>query len=707
MTTTHGAMLGATLWVMLWTAASSRVAAAQRDTTTPPPVQLPTVQVTVTRDSRRSPLDLPYAITVARPDSARPGQRHLGLDETLLLLPGVAIANRTNPTQDPRISIRGFGARSAFGVRGVRVLRDGMPLTLPDGQTPVDYLDLESVGSVEVIRGSASAIYGNAAGGVIDLRSADPPRDPVALSLRGWDGSNDLRRWTAAVGGTTGVLRYQATAVHTTSDGSRAFSRQEITSGFGRVMARTGGTDLSLEALLFSEPVAQNPGALTAAQLARNPRQADPASIQKGARKAVRQGQIGLTAAHALAGGDATLTFYGGWRSLENPLAFAVVDVDRTSYGASARGTVPFTLLGRATLVTLGADVQRQNDGRHEWVNCNNFPAPRTSGAACPTPGAERGVSSKAQDELVTSAGPFVRAEMEVAPRVRVSAGVRADYVRFEVRDHLVTGTNPDDSGERLLHAVSPTVGAVARVGQLTSVYVTLSSSFETPTATELGNKPDGSAGINPTLKPQYATTYETGVKGVLFGRMPYDLAGFRTRTRDELIPYEVVGTAGRRYYRNAGRTERRGIELGMTGQAGPVQLAAAYSYAAYHFTDFVALRVDYRGKRIPGIPIQTAEASATVRGRGMFATVEGIAAGSVYVDDANSARAGSYTIANLRVGGAAAFGKPWLAPVLGVQNLFDRGYVGSVSVNAAGGKYFEPASGRSLFVGLTAAVGR
>lgn len=695
------------LVALLWAAASPRLAHAQQDTTPPPPVRLPTVEVTVTRDSRRSPLDLPYAITVVRPDSARPGQRHLGLDETLLLLPGVAVANRNNPSQDPRISIRGFGARSAFGVRGVRVLRDGMPLTLPDGQTPVDYLDLESVGSVEVIRGSASSIYGNAAGGVIDLRSADPPRDPLALQVRGWSGSNNLQRWTAALGGTTGSLRYQANGARTTSDGYRDYSRQEVTSGFGRVMTRSGGTDLSLEALLFNEPTAQNPGALTAAQLASDPRQADAASILKGARKAVRQGQIGLTAAHALAGGDVTATIYGGWRSLENPLTYTFVDVARTSYGASARGTVPFTLLGRASLVTVGADVQRQNDGRNEWRNCNNFPAPPSRSALCPTPGAERGVATKDQNELVTSIGPFVRAEMEVVPNVRLSAGVRGDYVRFEVRDHLITPTNLDDSGVRPLHAISPTVGAVARVGRLTSVYATASSSFETPTATELGNKPDGSAGINPDLKPQYATTYESGVKGFLFNLMQYDVAGFWTQTRDELIPYEVPGSSGRRYYRNAGHTDRRGVELGVGVFAGPVQLAGSYSYSNFRFTNFVSLGVDYAGKRIPGIPIQTAEASATWRGRHLFATAEGVASGSVYVNDANSARAASYTIANLRVGGTAVFGKPWLAPVLGVQNLFDRRYVGSVSVNAANGKFFEPAPRRTVFVGLTAAVGR
>ena len=244
-------------------------ASGAQQTDTLPPDSIPQTLapvITVTREAGRSPLDLPYAVSIARPDSARPGQRHVLLDETLFLLPGVTVANRNNPTQDPRISIRGFGSRSAFGVRGVRVLRDGMPLTLPDGQTPVDYLDLESVGSVEVIRGSAAALYGNASGGVIDIHSAPPPSDPFAVSARGWGGSGDFRRWTATFGGTNGRFNYQGDVNHTAQDGERAYSHQRITNGYGRAEFTTGKTDVSLQFLGHDMPVAENPGSLTLAQ---------------------------------------------------------------------------------------------------------------------------------------------------------------------------------------------------------------------------------------------------------------------------------------------------------------------------------------------------------------------------------------------------------------------------------------------------------
>ena len=240
--------------------------------------KLPPVEVTVTRDAARSTLELPYALSRVVPDSGRPALRHVSFDEMLLALPGVSVANRSNPTQDPRISIRGFGARSAFGVRGVRVVRDGIPLTLPDGQTPIDYLDLESVGRIEVIRGSASSLYGNAAGGVVDVRSADPPLAPIAGRVTGYAGTYGLKRWAGAAGGTSGAMRYQGDLSRTTQDGFRRYANQQSTSGSLRGILSGHSGDLALTYTGFSTPTAQNPGALTRAEMNADPRQADPRS---------------------------------------------------------------------------------------------------------------------------------------------------------------------------------------------------------------------------------------------------------------------------------------------------------------------------------------------------------------------------------------------------------------------------------------------
>jgi len=231
-------------------------AALSQDTTA---TRLAPVVVEVGRGTRRSTLDLPYAISVQTPDSLRPGQRHTSLDDALWLIPGLTVSNRNNPAQDPRISIRGFGARSAFGVRGIRVLRDGIPLTLPDGQTPVDYLDLESVGRVEVLRGSASSIYGNAGGGVIDIRSSQPLPVPVSAALRMWSGSYGSRRYVAKAEGAAGGFGYQANAARTINEGYRDYSRQRMNNGFARVAYDRPGASYSVQWLGVNTPWRRTP----------------------------------------------------------------------------------------------------------------------------------------------------------------------------------------------------------------------------------------------------------------------------------------------------------------------------------------------------------------------------------------------------------------------------------------------------------------
>jgi iron complex outermembrane receptor protein len=691
------------LWTFALALCAGTTAGAQDSVTKLPPV------VTITRDVGRSALDLPFAISETRPDSARPGQPHLLVDPTLFLLPGVTLANRTNPSQDARISIRGFGARSAFGVRSIRILRDGMPLTLPDGQTPIDYLDLESVGRVEVIRGSASALYGNAGGGVIDIRSAGPPAGPVAAQVRSWLGDYGTRRVTGTFGGSTDAVFFQGNVGHTLADNFRLYSHQKLTNGYVRVGGTAAGTDIVFQGLGLDMPTAENPGALTLSQFDANPRLPDSASVRKASRKEVRQIQLGLSATHPLndaRGGELFAQIYGGTRDLYNPQTFAVVDVGRVQYGASARATIPVDVGVRQRL-SVGVDGAMQNDLRKNWANCN---AVATATASCPTLPAEEGVLQLNQREIVASAGPYVRDEIQAGDRVSVSGGVRADYVHFRLEDRFL-GDGRDDSGTRLLHAVSPMGGAVVRLSQVSALYANVGSAFETPTTTELGNQPNGNAGLNFDLKPQFSTTYESGLKGLVANRVQYDLAVFDTEVRDELIPFQVPNGNGRTYYRNAGRTRRNGAEVSGGSDIGPITLSAAYTYSHFRFLEFVSAATPVNGNVIPGIPEQQVQASATWRYSSAFATVEGFAKSAVYVDDANTARAAGFAVYNVRLGADGLGRMPWITPVVSVQNLFDRKYVGSVAINASGtpatAKFYEPAAGRTVLVGLTIGAGR
>lgn len=665
---------------------------------------LPTVRVTATREGPRAPLELPYAVTITRPDSLA-SVRRLGVDELLFAVPGVALANRQNPAQDPRVSIRGFGARSAFGVRGVRVLQDGVPVTLPDGQSPVDVLDLQGADRVEIVRGSASSLYGNAAGGVIDVRSAPPSLRPLAPSAHIVTGAETPTIGALSATGTVNDIGYTSSLSRVTGPGYRDYSDQRATHGAARLLfaqpARSS-TSLVLAARFTDVSLAESPGALTRTQLDSAPRMADPLSVRKQAGKTVRQSDLSLTVGHALgARGTLDAIVYGAMRTLANPLTYATVDVDRTSGGASLRVSRAADLAGMAGRFAAGADVQLQHDDRHESENCVDAVA---SSVTCPQGAARRGAARKDQLELVTSAGPFVRGELALAPALLLSAGVRADAVRFEVRDHFMSATNPDDSGDRTLHAVSPSAGLVWRATPLASFYTSVSSSFETPTTTELGNKPDGSAGINPELRPQRTVTLEAGTKGVvpgLGGSVQWDLALFQARARDELVPFDIPGGDGRRYFRNAGRTVRSGSELGVQARSGPLSVQAAYSYSRFRYADYTVGTNSYAGNRIPGVPEHALSSVASLDHGPVTLSATADVASAMEVDDANSAEVAGRTVLGVAVAGRIQAGGAELTPLVALQNLTGVRYVGSVSVNATGGKFYEPAPGRALILRL------
>ena len=674
--------------------AAPLVAVAQDTTTKLPPM------VTVTRQPARSPFDLPFGITVTTPDSLRPGQAHLAVDQTLMLIPGLTVANRSNPSQDVRVSIRGFGARSQFGARSVRIIRDGMPLTLPDGQTPLDYLDLESVGRIEVMRGTAAALYGNASGGVIDIHSVDPSLQ-VEPEARVWFGSNALRRSAVVVSGTTGAVSYQGNVGQTTADNFRDFSHQRLTNAFGRVSTTIGGTALSLVGIDLHMPVAENPGALTQAQFDSAPQMADPLSVKKKARKQVDQLQLGLSAMRQFGIGTVTVAGFGGNRSLYNPLTFATVDVERTIAGGSVRGDFDIAAVSGLHL-TLGGDFQRQHDGRKNWANCNGQ---ATVIATCPTVNTDQGILQLDQTELVTGGGPYARLEM-ARGIFRMNGGVRLDAVRFELDDHFLSDSR-DDSGVRTLRATSPMAGIAARWSKVSSVYANYSTAFETPTTTELGNHADGSAGLNTDLMPQFSNTVELGTKG-LAGLVSYDVSVFHTRVRDELIPYQVASGNGRTYYRNAGKTRRDGVEVAGEWTGPWVDLSWAYAYSRFRFLDFLSGTTQLGGKQIPGIPEQQFQVSAMHKfGSRGFGVAEWVAKSRVWADDPNTIAAKRLDVLNVRAGYDFRVNRAVLSPMVAVNNAVDRRYAGSVAVNATGGKFFEPAPGRTWLAGAIVMVGR
>src|SRR3989475_6083784 len=576
-----------TTWVAL--CAAPRMLSGQTSDTTKP-YTLPPTTVSVTRTAvqlTKVPLSI-HSIDRAQISRAKPTW---GLDEALADVPGVYVANRYNFSQDQRISIRGFGARSAFAVRGIKILVDGIPQTLPDGQGQLTNLELGAVDHIEVLRGSASALYGNASGGVISIWTKPHDVAHVNEEARFVTGRFDQRsgrswnKWQT----TTSMRIRGGSALLTVSrldyEGERDHSAADQRVLNARVQLPMGSRwSLALVTDVGDNPRADNPGSLTLAELRANRDTVPVLNRNRNAGKAVTQFQTGATLRRTMTnGGAAAITIFGLTRNLQNPITTTYIDLDRVDYGARASVTYPMPLGSLVHRLTAGFDFQRQRDDRK---NFNYLNTPGDSAKADT-------VRSLDQLEHGTEIGPFVQSALDLPARTKLTAGLRYDWVKFAVQDHLITTTppNPDDSGDRLMRAFSGSLGLAVNPSRRATLYGNIGSSFETPTTTELANSASGAGGFNPDLKPQQAWNYEIGARGSLGGRqrLGFTIVVFQADVRDALIPYEIQ--APRFYYRNAGSTRHRGVEVSSDlaivpgGRLNAVWTYADYRHRRYSFT--------------------------------------------------------------------------------------------------------------------------
>ena len=664
-------------------------------------MRLQAVRVTVTRESSRSVLDLPFGVSRLSIDSSRAGIRRASLTEMLMDVPGLAISNRYNPTQDPRLAVRGFGSRAAFGIRGVRVMRDGVPLTLADGQTAVDFVDLETVGSAEVMRGAAGALYGNASGGVLELKSEPLPVTGVHGSLRGVTNA-DATRWSGSAGGGRAAFGWRGTVTRNEADGPRDYARFRSNAALGDAMWRGAGGTVRAQFTWYDAPLGQNPGAVTALELQTVPTVADSQNIRKHASKAVGQKLLSLTGEHMWSAGGASATVFTGLRDLDNPQAFAIVAFNRRTLGASTRIEQRGMLRNHLWRLSAGADLQSQRDDRRNFNNCAGLSGTARSVRTCPT-AADRGTETIHQLEKVASLGVFARGEVNRSV-LTVTGTVRGDQTAFSVRDYRATYAVGGAVQSRTMSALTPMLGISLRVRPTLAAYANVASSFETPTTTELANRLDGSAGLNRDLKPQRGRTLEAGIKGVLGRRLFVDLALFNIATRDELIPFEIPNSGGRRYFRNAGETRRRGGELGVSASLGRVELGGALTRLSYTYADYLVGTTRLDGKVVPGVTPLAASLFATARHTVGFVTLEMQQGARTAADDANVNYAPGWVLWNARVG-LTRWRSLGIQPVLGVDNIFDRTYVANLVTNATRGRFFETGAGRRAYLSLR--VGR
>lgn len=653
------------------------------DSSTPRSVD--TIVVTGTR-SAQPRHTVPASVSVVEGGDARRARPTVGMEESLRRVPGVFVQNSGNYAQDFRLQIRGFGTRAAFGIREVTVLVDGLPETLPDGQSQIDTIELGSIQRVEVMRGAGAALYGNAAGGVIHLLS-DPPPDRPGANLTVTGGSYGFAKVVAQIGAQGKTLGGIGTASYFRSDGYRDHSATRNAVFLGRLLWDAAErTQVKFLVDGAHAPKADDPGGLTGDQANANPRQARDLNVRLDAGESVEQIRLGAVVDHRFSTGSLDAYAYTLYRDFFAKLPIVpaqgdgIVQFDRVSPGGGARYSYDRPLAGWAQSFTIGADAQYQRDDRQRFANEDG----------------EKGALGLDQLEHVTGVGVYLREAVSITPTVELSGGIRYDAVHYSV--DVKTPPDSDASGSRTIDAWSPSGGILYTPFDDLSLFGNVSTAFQAPTTTELVN-PDG-PGFNPDIEPQRARSYELGLR---FGppRLEMGVALYRIDLRDELIPFETP--AGRVAFRNAGRSRRYGLEVDWRSELLPSLVwtgagtALRAKYLSYETDDG-----DFSGNREPGIPPwYVYQELAYSHDSGLHVAAEAYLVGGYDVDDANTATTPGYGVVNLRFGWEGEVAGWKVAPFLGLQNLTNARYDGTVRLNAFGGRYYEPAPGFNLYGGL------
>lgn len=648
-------------------------------------------------------LDTPASVDVVDGAAMRRGQPGINLSEGLAGVPGLQIQNRQNYAQDLQISSRGFGARSTFGVRGVRLYVDGIPATMPDGQGQTSNIDIGSIDRVEVLRGPFSALYGNSSGGVIQVYTEDGTPPPT-VSASGWGGSDGTWRYgMKASGGEPGGMDYVLDASRFTTDGYRDHSAARKNLANAKLGLQLDDASRLTIVVNRVDLTAQDPLGLTYQQFQDDPRAA-PLAEQYDTRKTVRQTQGGVVyERHVDSRNTLRVMAYYGQRDttqyqsippaaqLAPTQAGGVIDLARRYGGADLRWTSELDLAGRPLTLIGGFSYDSMRENRKGYQNFIGAGADQQLGV--------QGALRRDETNTVYNADPYMQASWKVSERWTVDAGLRYSTVAFDSNDHYVTAGNGDDSGDARYRKALPVAALRYAASPDISVYASYGRGFETPTLNEISYRPGGQPGLNFGLAPSLSTNLEAGVKARMAGGLA-TAAVFHTGTDNEIV--SAGSSGGRTSYQNAGRTRRDGVELGWSGEVARhwrTQFAYTWLNARYADDGSADIRA---GNKIPGIARQALFASlAWAPPEGWQASVEGRYLSKIYVNDANDQDAPGYFVAAASAGYVKRLGVWELNAYARVDNLFDKRYAGSVIVNESNGRYYEPAAGRSLGAGV------
>lgn len=632
----------------------------------------------------------PTSVYILRRAHITRGRRQANLSESLADIPGVLVRNRFDYAEGEQISIRGFGATAPFGVQGVRLVVDGIPATMPDGQGDPQIIDLPSIERIDVLEGPFSALYGNAAGGVIVATTRDGPAVPT-VGWRSWIGGYGSNQITLDGGATSGPLNYFGAFTRFHTDGWRdhsAATRNHVNAKL-RYRLKSGGSVTVIGNVLNLE--AQDPSGLTAAEMQTDPRQVRSAVLTYGARKNVHNTQGGLVWNVPVgAANEVRAAIYNGHRSVRQFLPFS------GDFGLSAGGVVSLadyfgggnfrfnhagTMASVPYSVAAGMDYQRENEFRKGFAN--------NSG--------QQGALRRNEFDVVDSFAQFAQARWLLSRRWSLSAGIRHSQVRFSSQDFYITATNPNDSGSAEYTSTNPVVGTSYAIDPQVHLYFDYGHGFQTPTFYQLAYRPSGQPGLNFALQPMRNDNFEFGMR-LRQSTLSVTAAVFHILTHDEIVV--ASSSNGRTSYMNAGETRRTGFALDISATL-PEHLHAhfAYSYLDAHF-----IGGPYDGGLLPGVPRNRAEAGLRwdAPASGFYTDLTMVLHGSTYADSSNSAFAAGYGLVNWSAGFQQRRARWNLSEFLRLDNLFDRRYVSALVIGDSFGRYYEPGPGRDYTVGIS-----
>ena len=689
-------------------------------------LELAPVVVAATRVAESS-ADLPVSIDRVDSEAIRSGQLQVNLSESLITVPGVSAQSRQNYAQDLQISVRGFGARSSFGVRGVRLYSDGIPGTMPDGQGQFSQFDLSGADRIEVLRGPFSALYGNSSGGVIAVFTEDA-KPGYSVEGTAAYGTFNTERYALKTTGDNGVVNYVVDASHFQTDGYRFHSDAERNLFNGKLrFAPSDTATLTFVGNAIETPFVKDPLGLTGAQLAANPEQAGVGAIAYNTRKSLQQEQSGVIYDDKLSSADDfSTTVYAGHRDTTQFQAIpqatqanaplypgGVIALSRAYWGIDSHVTDQRDIGGLPLQLVAGVSYDDLEETRLGYLNYIGSEL-----------GVEGGVR-RDQANHVYDFDQYLQGQFDPDPRWRLIAGLRNSTVEVSSHDHLVVDADPD-SGVRY-SAVDPVGGVTFRASSAVNIYGSYGRGFETPTLDDLAYRSTNGSlpGLNFALRPARSNNYEVGVKAGS-DHVRATLAGFYIKTVDELAV--LANSNGRAVDQNIGGTNRHGAELALDGQwAGGFSTRVAYTYiraivGQAYYTCISApckppatitgmLPANYvlvaAGSHLPAVPENDLYAGLTwaFAPWGFKATLETLGRAQIYANDRNSAAAAGYWVANARAGFVQETKRWRLQEFASVDNLANRAYVGSVIVNETNSRFFEAAPGRTAYIMFNAAL--